>query len=321
MPEEEIVSLGKGALPDPYDPRDYTAEINFGAAEPINWSKPLSQPEPVDFNKRSSLSCVGCGSRNLHWAIKPKDFSRRDIYSRIFLPQGGAYLRDGVKVLCDVGNQTQDECPDPKSPTEALMRQKSALPDSAGADDKEMGYFVIKNNTIDAVAQAIRDFKGASIGVTGSDAGWKDKTNPRPPKPGEPTWGHCIYAFGYHMHGGVKCIIAKSSWCSSSHKVHHIKEEYFASGNTFNGWCLIPKEDASMTNSRLVKTQVGTRPDGSPIYEYGFWDPDTAPDALISDMRNRGITPPLYPDGHPQAGKLDWDRVENMVSGVIIPNK
>lgn len=322
MPDEEdILVLGKGALPDPYDPRDYTAEVNFGAAEPIDWLKPFTLAEPVDFNQKSSGSCVGCGARNLHWAINPKDFSRRDIYSRIHLPQGGAYLRDGVKVICDIGNQTQDECPDPKIPTETLMREKSSLPDSAGADDKEMGYFVIKNNNIDSVAQAIRDFKGAIIGVNVSSAGWKDKTNPRPPLPGENTDGHCIYAFGYLMRNGKKTLICKSSWCNSTHHVHYINEDYFTTGNTFNGWCLIPKEETSMTNSRLVKTQVGTKPDGSPIWEYGFWDPDTAPDALISDMRNRGITPPLYPVGHPEAGKLDWDRVENMLSGVIIPHK
>lgn len=71
-----------------------------------------------------------------------------------------------------------------------------------------------------------------------------------------------------------------------------------------------------MTNSQLVKKNVGNKPDGSPIWEYGFWDPDTAPDALISDMRNRGITPPLKPDG-----TLDWDKVENMVSAVLTPVK
>lgn len=54
----------------------------------------------------------------------------------------------------------------------------------------------------------------------------------------------------------------------------------------------------NMTNSKLVK-QGST---------YGYFDPATAEDALISAMRNRGITPPLKADG-----KLDWDKVNSMV--------
>ena len=146
--------------------------------------------------------------------------------------------------------------------------------------------------------------------MVGSNEGWRDKTNPRPPKNGEGTWQHCIYAFGYTIKNGKRTIICKSSWCGGSHHIHYINEDYFASGNTFNGWCLIPKKETTMTNSILVKRQVGDS------WEYGFFDPDTSPDALISNMRNRGIEPPLKEDK-----TLDWDRVENMVSGVITPNK
>ncbi len=314
---DDITQLGKGALKDPYDYRDYTAEIHFGAAEPIDWTKPVILPEAVNFNQGSSNSCVGCGTRNLHWQVNPKDFSRRNIYSNIFIPgSGGAYLRDGVKFICDVGNQTQDECPDPFNPTETTMRIKSSLPDSAGAEDKEFNYFVVKNNTIDAVAQAVRDYGGAIMGVVGTNEGWADKTNPRPPKAGETQWQHCIEAFGFTMRNGEKTIIAKSSWCGGNHHIHYIKESYFTSGNTFNAWCLIPKEDIMSTNSLIVKHQIGTNTDGSPKWEYGIYDPDTSPDGLIGDMRNRGIQPPLKPDG-----TLDFDRVEQMVSGVIIPNK
>lgn len=54
----------------------------------------------------------------------------------------------------------------------------------------------------------------------------------------------------------------------------------------------------NMTNSKLVKK--GT--------EYGYFDPATAEAALISQMRNRGVTPPLKPDG-----TLDWDKVNAML--------
>lgn len=316
----DIENLGKGALPDLYDVADFTAELTFGAVEPIVWkTTPLGREEPVDYSQATSLSCVGCGGRNLHWSInKIQDWSRRDLYSQIYIPgEGGAYLRDVVKLICDVGNQNQAECPDPKNPTEAQMRVKSSLPASAAADGKEFGYFVVKNNTIDGVAQAIRDYGGCIFGVVGSNPGWKDKTNPRPPLAGESQWQHCIEGFDFFIRNGKKTIIAKSSWCSGAHHVHYINEDYFTAGKTFNAWCLIPKEEVSMTNSQLVKRAVGNKPNGEAIYEYGFFDPATSEDGLITMMRNRGITPPL----DAVTKKLDWTRVDNMLSGIITTNK
>jgi hypothetical protein len=54
------------------------------------------------------------------------------------------------------------------------------------------------------------------------------------------------------MHGGQKCIICKSSWCGTGITEHHIKQNYFDSGNTFDGWTLIPKEQLPMTRRYIV---------------------------------------------------------------------
>jgi hypothetical protein len=99
-------------------------------------------------------------------------------------------------------------------------------------------------------------------------------------------WGHALYAKGYHLHNGVKCVIAKSSWCKNGITEHHIKQDYFVSRNTFNPWTLIPKEN-TMTNSIIVKKGG----------EYGIFDPATSPDGMITLMRNRGMQPPLKEDG------------------------
>lgn len=56
----------------------------------------------------------------------------------------------------------------------------------------------------------------------------------------------------------------------------------------------------NMTNALLLKH--GT--------EYGIYDPATSQDGLITLMRNRGIEPPLNPDG-----TLDFSRVDQMVQG------
>lgn len=310
----EIKQLGKGVLLDPPDDRDYPLIFQLGAPEPIDWSQMYKLPEPPDANQRSSDACVAYSTSYLHWQFKRKDYSRRDVFSRIFLDYG-AYLRDGVKQICTTGQQTQDECPDPPLPTKQNMRIKSQLSDAAGIDDLEANYFVVTHNSIDAIAQAVRDFQGCIFGVYGTDAGWSNLDNPTPPASlNDPNiWGHAIYAYGYHMHDGQKCIIAKSSWCTSTHDSHHIKENYF-NGFTMNAWCVIPKEDQFMTNSLLLKRQI-TGADGISYYEYGFYDPETTGDGLISDMRNRGIKPPLKPDG-----TLDWALVEGLVGGQIVSN-
>jgi hypothetical protein len=95
----------------------------------------------------------------------------------------------------------------------------------------------------------VRDWKGCIFGLNMTGLGWQDLTNPRPPLPNEGGEGHALYAFGYHMHNGLKCIIAKSSFCGAQpgHHEHHIKENYFASGYVFNqAFVLVPKENLPM---------------------------------------------------------------------------
>lgn len=237
----DIEQLGKGALPDPIDERDYQFEAVMGAA-PIDWSNEFRLPEPPNENQGSSLSCVAQATSYLHWQLRRKDYSRRDLYSEIALPQGGAYLRDGVKRLKDYGQATRDEVPDPSPQTEPGMRDKSGITREKQSSDIEAEYFVMRDPSIEGVAMAVRDYGGGIFGIYGNNEGFKDLTNPTPPQQGKVAWAHALYAMGYHMHDGQKCIIAKSSWCFDNHKEHHIKEDYFTTGMTFNAWVVIPKE-------------------------------------------------------------------------------
>jgi hypothetical protein len=295
-----IEQLPKGAIPDPVDERDY--QISFGAA-PIDWTKEYRLPNPGDEDQGQSLSCVAQAWSYYHVQIRPKDFSRRDIYAQIHLPEGGAYIRDGGLRIVKNGQATRDEVPDPKPQTETNMRDKSGITAEKEASDIERDSFLIKDGTIDGVAAAIRDYKGVVFGVSGTNKGWQNMYEPNPPtSPSEPgIWGHALYAMGYHLHNSQKCIIAKSSWCNAV-KEHHIKQNYFDSGMTFNAWTLIPK-DEFMTNSLLVKKGG----------EYGFYDPATSEDGLITMMRHRGINPPLKPDGH-----LDWTSVDDLIKGNVV---
>ncbi len=251
MSHENIENLGKGLQPQPPDVRDFNAAFMMAGAAPIEWGVEVRLSEPPNENQRTSDACVAYASSYFHWQLKRKNYSRRDLFSRIAL-DSGAYLRDGVKAICEVGHQTRDECPDPEKPSKFNMRVKSLLPDSAGEDDKEERYFG-GGITMEQMAQGVRDFNGAVFGVYGDSDGWEDKTNPKPPE-GQPDWAHALYAFGYHLHDGhTKCIIAKSSWCSDTHHEHHIKEEYFNQGFVFNNWILIPKGATYMIKRYLVE--------------------------------------------------------------------
>lgn len=234
-----IENLPKGCIPDSPDKRDYIAEEVLGATI-IDWGKGFKLPAPPDEDQGTSDSCVAQAWSYYHWQLKEKNYSRRDLFSRIALSYG-AEIRAGGKAIKNEGHATRDEVSDPNPQTPQNMRDSSGTKPEYRIDDIEADYKVISGGGIDAVAAAIRDYKGVVFGVQGTNAGWADMVNPRPPSYGEPgVWGHALYAMGYHLHDGQKCIIAKSSWCNSV-KEHHIKQNYFDSGNTFNAWVLIPK--------------------------------------------------------------------------------
>lgn len=256
MPATELAieTVGKGAVPQPHDPRDFQASFVMGAPL-VDWTHEFRLPQPPNEDQGTSLSCVSQAWSYFHHQLVPYNWSRRDVYSQIFLPQGGAYLRSGGVIITGPGQATRDKAPDPHPETESEMRSRDGISAEMERIGQEAGYFSVNAKDIGVVAAAIRDFKGCIIGVQGDNAGWKDLLNPKPPVNAE--WGHALYCFGFHMHGAFKCIIAKSSWCNTGITEHHIKENYFESGNTFDGWTLIPKERIPMVR-RFIINDHGT---------------------------------------------------------------
>lgn len=240
-----IENLPKGCIPDPVDERDYKAEPIMGAVH-IDFSQEFRLPNPGDEDQGSSLSCVAQAWSYYHNQIHAGNWSRRNLYSRIFLPEGGANIRQGGLKLVNEGQEMRDKVPDPVPQTEAAMRDASLNSLSEEAAGKELSSFILPQQDINGVAWGIKNYKGVVFGVTGSNQAWQDMENPRPPQNGEELWGHALYGMGYHIHSdGMKCIIAKSSWCNEVSE-HHIRENYFLTGNTFNAWTLIPKGTTSM---------------------------------------------------------------------------
>lgn len=263
-PPEQTTGLPTGAREDEPDDRDYQAEEIMGAPN-IDWSKEFRLSEPPNEDQGSSLSCVSQSCSYYHWQLTGKDFSRRDLHSRVFLPQGGAYIRDGLKQITKNGHATRDEAPDPYPQTERSMRDGSGITAEERASDIEASYFVLPNQSIDGVAWGILNYKGVVFGVKGRNIDWRDLKYPTYPPAGAPVeWGHALYAFGFGQDAKGKYIVCKSSWCSRGSSVHYIYENYFTTGNTFNAWTLIPKAP-----QKIKIRQVGWEDQEKGLY-FGF---------------------------------------------------
>lgn len=231
----DIENLGKGAIPDQPDGRDYQAPL--GAVN-VDWSKEFRLPDPPLFDQKNSDCCVSAAWSYYHWQLTGKHFSKRDLFCRIALDYG-AYIRDGGLQIVKNGQADSKEVPDPSYPTPQNMRDKSGTKPEYRTDDLQANSFVLPQQDINGVAWGIKNYKGVVFGVQGDNGGWADMKYPKPPQ--IPVWGHALYAMGYHIcKDGQKCIIAKSSWGETNE--HHIRENYFHSGNTFSAWVLIPKK-------------------------------------------------------------------------------
>jgi hypothetical protein len=245
-----IEHLGKGAIRQEPDKRNF----KFSAPPQVDWSTPFFCDEPPNEDQNGSSSCVAQANSYYHWQLKRKDYSRRDIYSQIHLPGGGAYVVAGVQRIVKYGQATRDEVPDPTPETEFAMQDKTGVTLDKEKSDQEQSYYEVSDN-IDQYAAAIKAGKGVVGGLDGTNAGWKDLANPQPPT-GNPEWGHCLYFFGYHLHDGQKCVIAKSSWGTSGNTtVHHIKENYFSAGHMFNAYVILPKGQ-DMNQAKVIKSKT-----------------------------------------------------------------
>jgi hypothetical protein len=255
-----IEKLPKGAIFDTPDHRDFAAAPLLAQLPPADFSKGSGLVRPPLKDQDTSDSCVGHAWTYYQWQLEQMDFSIRDLFSRI-AQSYGAVIRDGGVALVNEGQALQSEVPDPTPETPQNMRDKAGVDAAKEAVGLEVNSFMVPGD-IDSVAAAIVAYKGVVFGVTGSNAGWEQRgtlTVPEPPTTAEQstpgaTWGHALYAVDFHIHeDGQKCIICVTSWPNAGITEHHIRENYFTSGNTFNPWTLIPKEQQFMVKKFRIQ--------------------------------------------------------------------
>ena len=348
-PRKIILPFGTGAIPDPKDERDYSYDMVASAAPVvIDWDKGFDIRNfiggDINFkNQNQSSSCVGQGTSYYVWVKQiiemmkkysmdldqlrisyPEeidDASAKAIYSQISLgPGAGAYIRDGVKLLCEWGSVDNDIVPSNKpdgSSDEDFMRDKSWKTkemDELAKIFQGKDYRVINAcQNMDLFAQAILENHGVVGGVEGANNGTWMSERPQPPIGERSEWAHCLYfgAFGKDENG--KFIAFPNSWGNILGKTwfkgapvgygwQKIYINYFVDGGRwlFNPWTytdsINPNKDMANTNVKVIKDS------NSPAV--GFWCPANNPDGMTAMARNFGIDIPKKADD-----SIDWDKL------------
>lgn len=250
-----IEHLGKGLVFSPPDPSHPQL---FGAVNVVgNFTSPSGlSPAPIK-DQGSSLSCTAQAFGYFFYQWTGVDLSRQDLYSRYYLPGGGGYLTSPFEVMNNLGNYDLQQHNDPHPETEATMIVEVIIPGQPRRR-YNVHFWVLRDQSIDGVAWAIDQYKGVVGGVFGSNPGWKNGTDPRPPASGETVWGHALYFYDHNMVNGLKNVVAESSWASFCDH-HNIKENYFSSDNTFSFIAMEVKEITIMDGvySLSYKGKIG----------------------------------------------------------------
>lgn len=297
--------LYTGAFPDPEDSRDhiYDEFVAKKGVAAIDWEAGFDIRNvlgtDIDIKDQGpSSSCVGQGWSYYEWVLqiiellkkykvtfaqlqelRPAEIdqvSAKANYSQIALPNGGAYIRDGAKLIVDWGALFEADVPSHEngSTSEAFMKDLSWKTPEADSKaktlkGKEYQTIVAKRN-MDLFAQAIMENAGVVSGVNGtSNSGWTSE-RPKPPAstatPGD-KWGHCLYfgAFGQDKFG--KFVATPNSWGKKSwNKNYKWKKgdapgagwqklylDYFESGNMFNPWTYVDVANEENTPFDIVE--------------------------------------------------------------------
>lgn len=238
-----------GAIPETPKPTDpqlggqvfgaSVASVDFSAGFLLDDTMP-------NVNQGPTNTCVGQAYSYLHAFLKGIPFSVRDLYSRIYLPNGGASIQAGGYELTTNGQATESECPDPVPETEEAMRVGSTSVNERQYLEASSVYIP---NDISSIAAACRQYSGCVFGITGSNPGFYDMLDPRPPMQGEVTWGHCVWVKGYCVRNGARALICKSSLPEAP--MHYITEDFFTSGDTFSGMAIIPNKTMQIKTQNL----------------------------------------------------------------------
>jgi len=248
----DIKQFGKGAVKNPIDIRDFRGEPIFGA-EPLPIEYSIKDKIGRVENQDGSSSCVSQAFSSYSEVLntietgEKKQLSPRDIYSLTFLPQGGSYLRDAAKKICNSGVVPEDEAPsydNGNPPSETFMRNRADITEIA--DEDGMKYlaktFITWDNTnFDTYKRAIYQGNGCVIACRGNDVCWANAKIQTPDVASQATWGHGIFCCGWKVIDGIEYLEFLNSWGTEwgDGGYGYLPKSYIEKGLVFNPITLI----------------------------------------------------------------------------------
>lgn len=274
----DVSNIGKGLVADPIDARDFKAEAIMGAVLlPAEYEVLQGINLPVE-GQGSSSSCTGQAGHKYAEVLdfiennKVPDLSAKSLYSQIYLPQGGAYLRDVMKLIVSFGVALESDVPSyiagvngrMEVPTEPFMRDTAFLANqqivARAKTYRAKSYAMVESKSFDFIKQAIYQNTGCLVGFNGDNAGWNNAII-KPPVSVE--WGHAVYAKGWKFINGKEYLIIQNSWGKDwgDNGIGYIGRDYFQNlDNVLNPWTILD-------NPNQEKMKFIRQPGGKNVYQ------------------------------------------------------
>lgn len=308
--------FGKGGIESPVDVRDYQWSDLGASAIPFNWSLGYNINMSISLkNQGSSGSCGGQAGSYYGEILEGKatksseERSAKFIYSQIFVPPAGAYLRDVCKIATEQGFATEavlSSYENGNPPTEAFMERKEDITSMVRADaaiSKALSYAMVDRYSIDAVAQAIANNYGAIILIRGENNGTWLTAFPAVTK-GAGEWGHFLYCVGAQLINGKKYIKVRNSWGDiGEFGFQYISEDFFTQGYIYEVRTLVYANKPAkfifnkdlrlgMRNADVLQLQHRMVNEGFGTYEpTGYFGVQTLA-SVIKYQKAKNINPP-----------------------------
>ena len=311
-----------GLYEDKPDHRDLKLGAIAGVST-VDWGAGYKQEAPIKIEHQgSSLSCVGQAASkygevlDYHDSGKKTDLSAKSIYGLIYLPNGGAYLRDGAKKVVDRGVNLEKSVPSyvgGLAPSEDFMRDFTANTklDEEASEYKGLKYFST-GRSIDELALAIQTGNGVMFGLKGKNDGWGNSNGLVMPPTTGADWAHAIYGCEFMMKDEKKTIKFANSWGDQwgDKGFGYVNEDYFVGDGKFifNGWTII--DILKLKNMlQILKVRGDENPD---YYLVG-----NGKKKMIADMRGYAD---LLRMGLPEVQEVEsLDALEPMGTYIEIP--
>lgn len=250
-----VSKLGKGAIQDRPDKRDYQFTANFSAV-----------PLPDTFSIRDKIATIrnqngsgSCGGQAFGYHMETNTLIRdgkftalssKSIYQPVFIPPMGSNARDLLDRINKIGACLESDVPsydNGNPPSEAFMEDGSKITQPMLETAKKYSgktYLTFSSVDMSQVKQAIFQGNGAVLAILGNNTCWTTANGEiEVPATGTLDWGHFIFLTGWVVRNGKRFFEFVNSWGKEwgDNGFGYLPEEYLLKGYGYNEWVVIEK--------------------------------------------------------------------------------